>query len=633
MKKKFLVAFIVACTLVMAMGIINASAGTYGDLTYTVSNGEVTITDCKTSASWVTIPSTIDGYPVTNIGDWAFSNCESLTSIRMSDSVTSMGYGVFRACKRLTSITIPNGVTSIEYATFQSCSSLTSITIPNGVTSIGEYAFSGCNSLTSITIPDGVTIIEMCTFSSCHNLTSITIPDSVTSIGDSAFSSCESLTSITIPDGVTSIGDNAFYNCSSLTSVTMPDNVTSIGYSAFSGCDNLTSITMPDSVMSIGGYAFHGTEYYNNIENWDNGVLYIGNHLIKADTSLSGLYIIKAGTKTIAEEAFESCKSLTSVTIPESVTSIGKCRHSNCYAFYECDNLTTISVEINNLYFSSNEGVLFNKNQTELIFCPEGKIGSYSIPDTVTIIGDYAFADCGELTSITIGDCVTSIGDCAFYFCKSLTSITIPDSVMSIGDNAFRACESLASIMIGDGVTNIGDEAFSYCSGLTSITIGDCVTKIGKRAFESCSSLTSITIPNSVTSIAYGAFNNCSQLTDVYYSGSETGWNLISIDSNSNSCLTNATIHYNYNPETEIVSLTTSDGKTVNLKASNVPEDAIIYIASYDGLEKLIEVQKPVHSNGGASATFSIGGVYKYKAFIWNDNMEPLSRPKECILQ
>ncbi|MBR4893255.1 MAG: leucine-rich repeat domain-containing protein, partial [Clostridia bacterium] len=155
---------------------IAASAATYGDLTYSVSNGEVTITDCNQSASGsIEIPSTLDGYPVTSIGEYAFYRCESLTST----------------------------------------------TIPDSVTSIGEYAFSYCTSLTSITIPDSVTSIGGAAFYHCESLTSITIPDSVTSIGGSAFSSCTSLTSITIPDSVTSIGYGTFYHCESLTSITV----------------------------------------------------------------------------------------------------------------------------------------------------------------------------------------------------------------------------------------------------------------------------------------------------------------------------------------------------------------------------------------------------------------------------
>ena len=177
---------------------------------------------------------------ITNINDYTFCGCRSLTSVTIPDSVTSIGGGAFNKCTSLTSITIPDSITSIENYTFRYCTSLTCITIPDSITSIENYTFDYCTSLTSITIPDSVTSIGDWTFDYCTSLTSITIPDSVASIGDYTFASCTSLTSITIPDSVTSIGENAFYYCYSLKSITIPDSVTSIGEDAFMYCYNLT---------------------------------------------------------------------------------------------------------------------------------------------------------------------------------------------------------------------------------------------------------------------------------------------------------------------------------------------------------------------------------------------------------
>ena len=321
-----------------------------------------------------------------------------------------------------------------------------SVVIADGVTSIGEYAFFYCESLTSVTIPDSVTSIGKYAFFCCTSLTSVTIPDSVTSIGRFAFSNCTSLTSVTIPDSVTSIGEYAFYYCKSLTSMTIPDSVTSISSSTFASCTSLTSVTIPNSVTSIGEYAFY------------------------------------------------DCKSLTSVTIPGSVTSIG------LYAFASCTSLTGIWVaEGNSHYANDASGVLFNKDKTTLVQCP-GAFAAYTIPDSVTSIGDNTFDHCTSLTSVTIPDSVTSIGEWAFYWCTSLTSVTIPDSVTSIGDNTF----------------------------------------------DHCTSLTSVTIPDGVTSIGWRAFSNCTSLTDVYYAGSKAQWKAISISSTGNDDLLTANIHYNY---------------------------------------------------------------------------------------
>ncbi len=322
------------------------------------------------------------------IADSAFSGCDSLTSVTIPDSVTSIGDTAFFSCDSLASVTIGNGVTSIVEMTFGSCISLQSVTIPDSVTNIGDMAFFSCVSLASVTIPDSVTNIGDMAFWRCISLQSVTIPDSVTSIGCEAFSFCTSLVSVTIGSGLTSIVDKVsgvdvfggavFFGCDSLKSIvvaednvaycsengvlfskdktrliqypagktdiayTIPDSVTNIGDTAFSGCDSLTSVTIPDSVTSIGYYAFDGTKYYDTDTNWENGVLYIGNHLIRAKSDVGGEYVIKAGTKTIADSAFEYCASLTSVTIPDSVTNIGGT------AFSGCDSLTDV-------YYSGSE--------------------------------------------------------------------------------------------------------------------------------------------------------------------------------------------------------------------------------------------------------------------------------------
>ena len=326
--------------------------------------------------------------------------------------------------------------------------------IRKGVKVIGDWAFADCEFLANINIPNSVTTIGKLTFDGCESLTSINIPNSVTTIGDSAFYGCTSLTSINIPNSVTTIGESAFGSCNSLININIPNSVTAIGYRAFAFCDSLTNINIPNSITTIGKGAFWNCKSLTII-NIPNSVTMIG-----------------AG-------AFRGCESLTSITIPSSiVTIIGN-------PFYGWHGILNNESKA----FIYEDYVLFNKNKTTLI-AYRAKETNYKIPNSVTTIGDSAFALCEFLININIPNNVTTIGDSAFGNCKFLV-INIPNSVTTIGEGVFRGCDSLTTINIPNSVTTIGKDAFWNCKSLTSINIPKSVKTIGDMAFYGCINLPS----------------------------------------------------------------------------------------------------------------------------------------------
>jgi hypothetical protein len=299
-------------------------------------------------------------------------------------------------------------------------------------------------------------------------------------------------------------------------------------------------LATPVAVQAQFNYTINNGTVTITYPNWIDGAVVI------PDT-ITGLPVTGIG-----DLAFDSDTNLTSVTIPNSVTSIGD------FAFGQCSSLTNIMVDPLNSTYSSLDGVLFNHDQTILLKYPSGKLGIYSIPNTVTSIGfaafcgkvvhvvegwtlydgshlmnitipnsvtsigDFAFGGCSSLTNVTLGNGVASIGDNGFFRCSSLTHVKVPNIVTNIGDYAFEGCSSLTNIDLGSGVFSIGDAAFSNCTNLTSVTIPNRVSSIGKGTFYDCESLTSIIIPNSVTNIGFWAFSQCYSLTNVTIPNSVT---------------------------------------------------------------------------------------------------------------
>ena len=413
--------------------------------------------------SSITIPATahIGGhdYRVTRIGDFSFQNCTGLTNIEIPFGVTEIGSMAFSKCENLKSITIPTSTEIIGLCAFEECRSLTNILIPASVRHIGNNPFCKCSKLRSInvyhrnsayssengilydkdkktiiavpnalkgkvTIPSSVTTIEEDAFFGC-SINEVSIPNSVTEIKSSAFRECVNLKNITLPPGLMCIESYAFCNCDSLSSINIPKNITEIRQYTFSHCISLTDVTIPQ------------------------GVTYIEDH------------------------AFEECTALKDITIPSGVTVIKES------VFDECENLKNISVVSDNPNYSSVNGILCNKEMTEIITVPQGIKGNINIPFGITRIKTKAFIRCDKLTSINIPSSVTDIEKDAFRDCRSLSKVTLSEGLARIeecafgrciGDGAFWGCEKL-NVVIDNGRygLNIGEHALDDCKSVNYI--------------------------------------------------------------------------------------------------------------------------------------------------------------------
>ncbi|MGN0521330.1 MAG: leucine-rich repeat domain-containing protein, partial [Eubacterium sp.] len=373
----------------------------------------------------------------------------------------------------------------------------------------------------------------------------VKVSSGVTSIGDCAFYDCKNMTGISLPNTITSIGERAFYNCSSLTKIVIPSGVKSLGDYAFANCKKLSSVTVPSTVKTFGE------------NSWTvGGAVFSNCPLLKTAGNLSSNANIKFGwTESIPSRAFSYCSSLTSISIPSSITKIGSYAFKACKkltkisisknvssigtgAFNDCTALTTITVNKDNKNYSSSDGDLFNKNKTQLIqyatgktstkytvaksvtkiayaaFAESSKLQSITLPSNLKSIGNYAFANDTKLTAITIPSKVTTIGLRAFNYCTALKSIDIPDEVNEIAVSTFANCDNLTSVKIGDGVKTIDYNAFSYCKNLKSIDFGNGVETIYDCIYG-CKKLTSISLPSSVKEITDGAFSGNEYLKTV----------------------------------------------------------------------------------------------------------------------
>ena len=474
--------------------VCGSPAVTHAQFDFATNNGSITIMGYDGAGGVVSIPATINGLSVTSIGNQAFTNCGSLTSVTIPDSVTNIGSCAFTNCICLTNIIVPASVSYIGSKAFAFCTHLLSVYFLGNAPTIGGGILVP-NSISAVVYetpgttgwgtafggrPTALWVrVDYCTYTTDHGTLTITVymsPNGAVSIPD---------TIAGLP--VTGIGDYAFTNCANLTNIMIPASVTNIGYYPFMYCSNLTAI----SVNSLNPAFSSGVD----------GVLFNQDHtvLLAFPMGKGGDYSVPSSVTDIEGSAFYDCWNLSDATIPNTVT------HIEALAFFNCYSLTNVMI---------GTGVT---QIADYMFTACSNLTSVLIPTSVTNIGVSAFAECTSLANATIPDTLNSISSNLFYCCSSLSAVTIGNRVSSIGAGAFEYCGSLSKVALGTGLTNVGDSAFSYCTNLKAISIPDSVATIGNSAFGDCYSLASVRLGENTQTLDDYAFSGCLILTNVIF--------------------------------------------------------------------------------------------------------------------
>ena len=481
----------------------------------------------------IVIPATYLDLPVTTISAWGFEYCE------------------------IRSLYIPKGVTTIEEHAFYGCKTLKKLFISETVSHIGSYAMKDCPSLT-ITVSDknpcfssldGVLYNKSKTkiIRAPGSIKSFAFPKTVTSIGEDAFQGCNFLKSIVIPEGITYIGERAFQSCVNLNEVYISRTVVTIDDSAFSGCSNLKHVdfcydgdSRESDLSTIGRRSFFWCVRLEEVLLPDH-VLSIGEEAF-SDCGKAKTIRLSEDLLTIADNAFVGMSSLEEVRIPRYTYSIPET------AFKGCKKLQSIDVDKNNAYFASYDGVLYNKDKTNLYICPPGKAlidfpssvvffqnGAFEkcslthveIPSTIKRLNTRLFYESESLVSVKLHKGITEISRLAFARCTSLASFVVGSNIEFIGYDAFEKCTSLADLEFKEGVSAIEGYAFSECTSLTTLVLPNSLETIGGWGFYGCSSLTSVTFGTGLTKIDTRAFWACESLSSITYLGDMESWNKI----------------------------------------------------------------------------------------------------------
>ncbi len=513
--------------------------------------------NCGENVTWkLTGDKWNDGYTLTISGTGAMTDYYNEYDVPWKDD----DYNIKR-------LVIQDGITHIGNHAFEGCYWLKEVTLPEGLISIGKNAFDFYSEPIDVVLPDSVEIVDEEAFYGCRSLKSISLPKNLKSIGRYAFSQCENLESISFPEGLQRIDMFAFAGCEKLKRILIPASVTDIQWGCFLDCPNIESIEVDEK-----NPVFDSRNDCNAIIRKSNRYLIVGCKNTNIPDDIRGIesfafegcrdlqsIILPEGLIHIGDYAFEGCSKIEQVFIPQNVSSIW----SGC--FRDCSSLKSLIVDKRNKNYNSED------NCNAIIETSTKKL----------------MAACN---TSHIPEGVVEIGNSAFYGCTGITTLTIPNSVKLIGDSAFAYCAQLKQINLPEGIETIEVFTFGGCSSLKKIEFPSTLKTIVGWSIEDCTSLESINLPKSLESIGTYAFENDSSLRHVYFSGSETEWKKVKIEESGNESLLNATIHFNSsgiptNPDTP-----TEDREQTSEYVSN----GTYRIRVLDGQDKPLEGAKVV---------------------------------------
>lgn len=484
----------------LLISTISASAQTeipLSSLSYTSDGSSITITSCNTSVSGdVSIPDTIEGLPVTWLGEKAFIGCSQITKLTIPEGVIVIDVKCFFNCWNIQEFVLPSTLKAFGYQAFRTCRSMESITFPSQIKTIPDFLFLGCTSLKTVNIHSGITTIGRNAFDECTALEYLTIPGSVKSIPSQCFVDCTALISVTFGEGVESINNSAFTNCTSLSSIHIPASLTNIGTSLKSAA-NLEYITAEASSTT-----------YQAVDN----VLYNKDltQLVAVPRGRSGSYTIPDSVTSIISGSISNCSLLTELTIGTGLLSMDGSELNGCSA------LTSVLVAAGHTTLASDGTSVTDNTLATLYFIAPGYSGAYVLAPNITSLADYALNNRDLLTSFTANHNLDSIGIGALAYCDQLTTISLFGSVNSLSSECFRNNSSLSLINFPNNITELPASALQSCTQLTQVSLPDSLITVGDNAFSGCTALQTVNL-DKLTSIGNSAFKNCQTLTSVTF--------------------------------------------------------------------------------------------------------------------